>query len=92
MLPCPIKTDTGTAEAGGGHRRKLLTNALIYGNIQHRILAAGSIVSCPLVSISINSFGTAIKLLLVVPLFVSLNMGNRMSCYKHIMLSSKKGQ
>ncbi|CAL9782674.1 unnamed protein product [Musa acuminata subsp. burmannicoides] len=48
MLPCPIKTDTGTAEAGGGHRRKLLTNALIYGNIQHRILAAGSIVSCPL--------------------------------------------
>lgn len=50
MLPCSIKTNAGTTEGvDREHRRRLLQNVLINQNMKRRILAAGSIVSCPTV-------------------------------------------
>ncbi|XP_074582344.1 MLO-like protein 9 [Curcuma longa] len=48
MLPCSIKTTEGTTEGTSReHRRRLLQNVLINQNMKRRILAAGSIESCP---------------------------------------------
>ncbi|KAG6499181.1 hypothetical protein ZIOFF_038937 [Zingiber officinale] len=48
MLPCSIKTTEGTTEeAGREHRRRLLQNVLINQNLKRRMLAAGTVVSCP---------------------------------------------
>ncbi|URD96730.1 hypothetical protein MUK42_29917 [Musa troglodytarum] len=44
MLPCPLKNDTLTSEAGGRNHRRLLMDQ----NAKRRILAAGSAVSCPM--------------------------------------------
>lgn len=50
MLPCSIKTTEGTTEGTSReHRRRLLQNVLINQNMKRRILAAGSIESCPTV-------------------------------------------
>lgn len=50
MLPCSIKTTEGTTEeAGREHRRRLLQNVLINQNLKRRMLAAGTVVSCPTV-------------------------------------------
>lgn len=50
MLPCPLKADTGTAGDNGAQHRRLLTTELMVQSNKHRILAAGSITSCPTVS------------------------------------------
>ncbi|WOL09766.1 MLO-like protein 9 [Canna indica] len=47
MLPCPVKKNIVKEEEDGEHRRRLLTYPIMDQNVDRRMLAAGSFVSCP---------------------------------------------